>query len=148
MEPGRKNTAQNMSFFNKIRAVTDSVLEVSKEKISSFIDSEKVKEITLQYFVKINFSVVLNQLKLLEHLNPKLSIVILAIERIKVVVDEYHLSEDEDRDKVLTNNLLGLTKEIDFATVAIILEPFASNIPFGNLLLTGIKLIVSFTNKK
>lgn len=87
-------------------------------------------------------------MRLLEHLNPKLKIVIQATEKIKVIVDEYHLSNDDNRDKVLTDNLLSLTKEIDFETVAIVLEPFANNIPFGNIFLTAIKLIVSFTNKK
>lgn len=137
-----------MSFFNKIKTIADNALEISKDKISSFIDSEKVKEIALQYFVKINFSTVLTHLRLLEHLNPKLKIVIQATEKIKVIVDEYHLSNDDNRDRVLTDNLLSLTKEIDFETVAIVLEPFANNIPFGNIFLTAIKLIVSFTNKK
>lgn len=137
-----------MSFFNKIKTIADNALEISKDKISSFIDSEKVKEIALQYFVKINFSTVLTHLRLLEHLNPKLKIVIQATEKIKVIVDEYHLSNDDNRDRVLTDNLLSLTKEIDFETVALVLEPFANNIPFGNIFLTAIKLIVSFTNKK
>lgn len=137
-----------MGFFNKIKTIADNAFEISKDKISSFIDSEKVKEIALQYFVKINFSTVLTHLKLLEHLNPKLKIVIQATEKIKVIVDEYHLSNDDNRDRVLTDNLLSLTKEIDFETVAIVLEPFANNIPFGNIFLTAIKLIVSFTNKK
>lgn len=137
-----------MGFFNKIKTIADNAIEISKDKISSFIDSEKVKEIALQYFVKINFSTVLTHLRLLEHLNPKLKIVIQATEKIKVIVDEYHLSNDDNRDKILTDNLLSLTKEIDFETVAIVLEPFANNIPFGNIFLTAIKLIVSFTNKK
>lgn len=137
-----------MGFFNKIKTIADNAIEISKDKISSFIDSEKVKEIALQYFVKINFSTVLTHLRLLEHLNPKLKIVIQATEKIKVIVDEYHLSNDDNRDRVLTDNLLSLTKEIDFETVAIVLEPFANNIPFGNIFLTAIKLIVSFTNKK
>ena len=137
-----------MGFFNKIKTIADNAFEISKDKISSFIDSEKVKEIALQYFVKINFSTVLTHLRLLEHLNPKLKIVIQATEKIKVIVDEYHLSNDDNRDRVLTDNLLSLTKEIDFETVAIVLEPFANNIPFGNIFLTAIKLIVSFTNKK
>ena len=137
-----------MGFFNKIKTIADNAIEISKDTISSFIDSEKVKEIALQYFVKINFSTVLTHLRLLEHLNPKLKIVIQATEKIKVIVDEYHLSNDDNRDRVLTDNLLSLTKEIDFETVAIVLEPFANNIPFGNIFLTAIKLIVSFTNKK
>lgn len=136
-----------MSFFNKIKSLADNAIEVSKDKISSFIDSERIEEIALQYFVKINFSTVLHSLRLLEHLNPKLSIVIQATEKIKIIVDEYHLSNDENRDKVLSESLLSLTEEIDFNTVATILEPFANNIPFGNLLFTAIKLIVSFTNK-
>lgn len=137
-----------MGFFNKIKTIADNAIEISKDKISSFIDSEKVKEIALQYFVKINFSTVLTHLRLLEHLNPKLKIVIQATEKIKVIVDEYHLSNDDNRDRVLTDNLLSLTREIDFETVAIVLEPFANNIPFGNIFLSAIKLIVSFTNKK
>ena len=148
MKEPRRNSSKYMGFFNKIKTIADNAIEISKDKISSFIDSEKVKEIALQYFVKINFSTVLTHLRLLEHLNPKLKIVIQATEKIKVIVDEYHLSNDDNRDRVLTDNLLSLTKEIDFETVAIVLEPFANNIPFGNIFLTAIKLIVSFTNKK
>lgn len=44
-----------MGFFNKIKTIADYAIEISKDKISSFIDSEKVKEIALLYFVKINF---------------------------------------------------------------------------------------------
>lgn len=135
------------NFIGKLKSATNDALGISKSKMLEVLDSEKFRQTCINFLVTIDFDVLILNLKKFTPLYPRLDLVTMAAEKIKVVVDDYKSSEELERDQQLVDNLLNLRNDIDFETVTLVFEPIANNIPFGAIFLTGLRFMATYNQK-
>lgn len=142
-----RRDSEKTNFIGKLKSATNDALGISKSKMLEVLDSEKFRQTCINFLVTIDFDVLILNLKKFTPLYPRLDLVTMAAEKIKVVVDDYKSSEELERDQQLVDNLLSLRNDIDFETVTLVFEPIANNIPFGGIFLTGLRFMATYNQK-
>ncbi|MDR2650802.1 MAG: hypothetical protein LBC68_00600 [Prevotellaceae bacterium] len=120
-----------MGIFDKIKQTTSSTIESS-------VKPQLVKQAT-----NIDYGAVSNSLETIDNLHPIPESIFLSLDLLQKAADNYKLSTAANKDDEFFNFLVN---NIDAKLILTTLEPLASIIPGGPLIVMALKLIIKVKN--
>lgn len=141
--------------FDKLKSIAGKAVDSTKDFYSSrnalsalknpFTSKPELKKSLAKGLASVNYDAVTSFLEKNKANHPQLDVAIGAMNALNQVTSAYKVSNSENPEQELIDNLISLSKEIRFDEVLNVLEPFADKIPFGGIIIMVLRL---FTNLK
>lgn len=125
-----------MSIFNKIKQISEGSL---KKVVDSVKETQSIHSFLMVKVTEIDYSKPLLFLQENKNRFPKSSVLISSLETLQEASLNYKTSEVENKEKIFFKhiyNTIEVSKAIDE------LEPIVNFVPYGNLIMIVLKMIV------